>query len=202
MINCIFTPHCLERLCDKSCPAYVETSYLLERNGLIGNKFVYSLPDVLIDRSTKILNDEDSLICVTCSSSYTTFQIADAVTFVAICRNWRGNRLHCNVYNLRYSKYLEDIRRSWTTRAESDDLEYNKIFVQSAKILIVSGLDYVNFGDFESQTLLSIIQDRQSSGLKTIIVIPPLHTLISTKSSAFYDALIRCLKSGYKEVVK
>lgn len=34
MNNCIFTAHCTETICDKACPILVETSYLLERNGL------------------------------------------------------------------------------------------------------------------------------------------------------------------------
>ena len=34
MKSCIFSAHCTEPICDLACPSLVETTYLLERNGL------------------------------------------------------------------------------------------------------------------------------------------------------------------------
>ena len=42
MFNCIFTPHCMESFCDKSCPKLVETTYLLERNDINIDSHVFS----------------------------------------------------------------------------------------------------------------------------------------------------------------
>ena len=52
MDNCIFTAHCTEMCCDQSCPILVETSYLLERNGIqfsnpVFSKYSNSILDVV-----------------------------------------------------------------------------------------------------------------------------------------------------------
>ena len=123
------------------------------------------------------------------------------VTYCAICKNWQGSRLHCNVYNLKYSSYLDDLKQSWNSRQDGDELEYKKIWTNSAKVLVVSNFDYVNFGDFESQTLLNIIQYRQDKGLTTILVTPPISSLVSTKRSSFFD-LLRSNMSKIAKAVK
>ena len=41
MQNCIFSGHCSQQVCDKSCPTLVETTYLLERNNIAMNSDVF-----------------------------------------------------------------------------------------------------------------------------------------------------------------
>ena len=60
-----------------------------------------------------------------------------------------------------------------------------RIWSESAKILVVSNTDYVSFTDFESQTLLNLIQQRQSEGLTTIIVRPYGGGIRSTNSNKY-----------------
>lgn len=199
MYNCIFTSHCTESFCDKSCPILVETSYLLERNGISMDNPVFRASESKIEEACKLLDS--------CSGSLGLYQTinntvasSELLTYCAICRNWQGNRLHCNVYNLKYSKYLDDIKKSWNTKIESDQLEYIRIWSETAKILIISNLDYVNFGDFESQTLLNLIQQRQTNGLTTIFVSPPIHMLVSNKNSQFFGLLKSKLQSAVKVV--
>ena len=190
MYNCIFSAHCTEVICDKSCPALVETSYLLERNEISMSSFVFREPKSSIDKVCKFLDQFDGKLGVyVAKGDNDTVKASTLLTYCAICKNWQGSRLHCNVYNLKYSSYLEDLKQSWNARSDGEDLEYKKIWTNSSKILIVSNFDYVNFGDFESQTLLNLIQYRQDKGLTTILVTPPINSLISTKKSSFFDLL-------------
>ncbi len=55
MYNCIFTAHCTRAYCDGSCPALVETSYLLERNGITMNSFVFQSSDEAIHQMLDVL---------------------------------------------------------------------------------------------------------------------------------------------------
>lgn len=203
MNNCIFTAHCTELTCDRSCPAYVETSYLLERNEINFNNLALYADKSMIDQAVKVLDKSVGNIGAhVVSGRYTTIQWADTITYAAICQNWQGSQLHTTVYNLRLSKYLDMTKRSWGMKGEPDDLEYMNIWARSAKILIISNFDYVNFGDFESQTLLNLLQERQNGELTTILVTPPLKSLVSSKASIFFNSLKTRLNDAVKVVSK
>lgn len=195
MYNCIFSAHCTEQICDKSCPILAETSYLLERNNIGMQSKVFAADKVEISKYMNLLESEDALSLLVCKD---TVKSAELLTYCAICKNWRGNRLHCNVYNLKYSSYLESLKQSWSIKSEIDELEYIKIWIKSAKVLIISNLDFVNFGDFESQTLLNIIQSRNEYGKSTIVVSPPLRDLIKKPNSLFYVRLETVLHNAMK----
>lgn len=176
MDNCIFTAHCTEPVCDKACPILVETSYLLERNGLsFDNPVFHESPKNIKDAMNALHKSSGKLGTVI---SDDTIASSNLLTYCAICENWQGNRLHCNVYHLKFSNHVEAIQRSWSTKNPSDDLEYEQIWSSSAKILIVSNLDYVQFKDFQAQTLLNLIHNRMNNNLTTIIVSPALRTLV------------------------
>ena len=129
-------------------------------------------------------------------SSTNTVQDADLLTYCSICKNWKGSRLHCTVYNLKYSKYIEMIKKSWSTKSETSDLEYMRIFSSSAKVLIISNIDYVNFRDFECQTLLTLLQSRAGSEYTTFIVSPPVESLVG--DSLFFRKLTEIIRGGIK----
>lgn len=196
MYNCIFTSHCLENFCDGSCPILAQTSYLLERNGITMKNPVFNSSEADIRKMKSVLDiaAEKTYGLVIDNSSIDTIKAADLLTYVAICENWKGSNLHCTVYNLKYSIYLDELRKSWSLKSEPENLEYIRIWSQSAKILIVSNFDYVNFNEFESQTLLNLIQTRASSGLTTILVSPEPRKLMSTK---FNNPFFTTLKSNW-----
>lgn len=193
MDNCIFSAHCTNLTCDRSCPAYVETSYLLERNRLTFKNPVFSNTKLPLDKLASILKNNTGKL-ITLASSLDTITLSDAVTYCAICQNWQGAQLHCVVYHLRYSDYLDELKSSWSSGVDSESLEYAKIWTSHSKILIISNFDYVNFGDFESQTLLNILQARQHDGLTTVLVSPDINKLVSTKSSNFFMTLKSILR--------
>lgn len=97
---------------------------------------------------------------------------AELITYLGICRHWKGSRLHASVYSLQYSKYIDMMKQSWNYKVESDDLQYIKIWTEQSKLLVISNIDYVNFSDFECQTLLNLLQYREGNHLQTVIVAP------------------------------
>lgn len=205
MYNCIYSGHCTQMMCDKSCPTLAETSYLLERNNLPMSSQVFNMKDKHINRCLHILSVSEGKICseiVNTSDTredniwagQSTVSVADMIAYCGICQRWKGSRLHCTVYNLRFSTYVESIRNSWGGKGESEELEYMKIWSTSAKLLIISGLDYVNFRDFECQTLLTLLQTRSRSEYTTIIVSPLPSTLVG--NSNFFGKLTQLLNSS------
>ena len=181
MYNCIFTGHCIEeQACNSSCPALAQTSYLLERNDIKMTNSVFKMSDAEMKKYYDILNASTGrTTCATVANGEFTNQAADALTYCAICENWRGSQLHCTVYNLKFAQYLETLQSSWSFGDDSaDKLGQMKIWVANARVLIVSNLDFINFKDFQSQTLLSLLQSRVSMDLTTIVVTPPLSSLV------------------------
>jgi hypothetical protein len=116
-----------------------------------------------------------------------TIDASHIISYCAVCEYWRGNAFHCAVYHLDYSKFIEDTKKSWGLKEIPDDLEYQQIWTASAKVLIISNLDFINFKDYEAQTLLNLIHTRSSNGLKTIIISPSVASLVG--QGAFYKRM-------------
>ncbi len=200
MFNCIFTPHCTETFCDKSCPNLVETSYLLERNKIDISSPVFKDLYYLLDPMMKDLSKVETGIQTFFANSNDSVRVADFITYCEICKNWKGSRLHCTVYNLRYSRFLDDVKKSWGMKQEPEDLEYQRIWIDTSKVLIISNMDYVKFGDYETQTLLNLIQSRQTGDKKTILITPPINRIVTASSSSsssnlFFESLKQILNS-------
>lgn len=189
MNDCIFSAHCTEPICDRACSRYVQTSYLLERNGIKPSSNVFKRSAQNISSCNNILLDAKGKLRVV--ESQQTSAIAELLTYCAICQNWQNSRLHCNVYNLKFSKFLEETKRSWSYKNDPDDLEYMRIWSKSASILVISNIDFVNFGDFESQTLLNLLSERQDPELTTIVVSPEVRLLVG--KGLFYSRLQQIL---------
>lgn len=199
MYNCIFTSHCTEPFCDKSCPILVETSYLLERNKIDMSNSVFRELYPLVDSIMKDLDKSESGVQTFIVNSKDSVRVSEFITYCEICKNWKGSRLHCTVYNLKYSRYIDDTRKSWSAKSEPEELEYQRIWIDTSKVLVISNLDYVRFGDYETQTLLNILQSRQSSDKKTIIITPPVNRLVTSGSgnspNLFFESLRQILNS-------
>ena len=181
MYNCIFNGHCIEETpCNASCPALAQTTYLLERNDIKMTNPVFRMSDGELSRYYDILDKSaGKTASVVVPSGEFTNATADALTYCAICENWRGSQLHCTVYNLKFAQYIETIQGSWSFNGDgSDRLEQVKIWVANARVLIISNLDFVNFKDFQSQTLLSLLQSRVGMDLTTIVVTPTITSLV------------------------
>jgi len=185
MNKCMFTGHCIKASCDQSCPAFVESSFLLEQNGININSSVFHTDPALIAKYNKVIENSEGKLQTVIAKN--TNAVAELVTYCGICKYWKGSRLHTTVYNLKLSQYLEGIQNSWTTASNLDDLEYQKIWVSKAKLLIISNIDFVNFKDFQCQTLLSLLQSRDKAEFGTIIVSPQTQSLVG--SGLFFNRL-------------
>lgn len=185
MNKCMFSGHCIKTTCDKSCPAFVESSFLLEQNGININSTVFNADPSALKRYAKIVETSEGKIQTIIAKN--TNAVAELVTYCGICKYWHGSRLHTTVYNLKLSQYLEKTQNSWSGTSNLDELEYQKIWIEKAKLLIISNIDYVNFKDFQCQTLLTLLQSRDKQGMGTIIVSPNTHSLVG--SGLFFNRL-------------
>lgn len=185
MNKCIFSGHCIKSTCDQSCPAFVESSFLLEQNGISINSNVFHTDATVLSKYNKIIENSEGKLQTVIAKN--TNSISELLTYCGICKYWKGSRLHTVVYNLKLSQYLEGIQNSWSNNSNLDDLEYQKIWVSKAKLLIISNIDYVNFKDFQCQTLLSLLQTRDKPEFGTIIVSPQTQTLVG--SGLFFNRL-------------
>ena len=185
MNNCIFSGHCIKASCDQSCPAFVESSFLLEQNGIGMNSAVFHTNPAMLKKYNDIIaNNEGRLQTVIAKSTNTG---AELLTYCGVCKYWKGSRLHTIVYNLKLSQYLDSVQNSWSANTSKDDLEYQEIWLSKAKLLIISNIDFVNFKDFQCQKLLSLLQSREKPELGTIIVSPPTQSLVG--SGLFFNRL-------------
>ena len=194
MINCIFTGHCIEEQpCNTSCPALAQTSYLLERNGIKMSNPVFKMsPSEILKYRSILAESAGKCTSFIVQNGDFTNQAADALTYCAICENWRGSQLHCTVYNLKFAQYIETLQSSWSFGDDSSDkVNQMKIWVEKARVLIVSNIDFVNFKEFQSQTLLSLLQSRVGMDLTTIVVTPPVSSLVG--SGQFFPTLTSIL---------
>lgn len=187
----MFSGHCAELQCDKSCPILAQTAYLLDRNEISMNSPVFKMDRTVLDHYVSILNSSKGQINVVTEVNSTTL-VADGLTYCAICENWKGSQLHCTAFNLKFSKYLDTLQQSWSGLTDSSGAEYLKIWATSAKVLIISNIDYINFKDFQAQKLLSLLDERVNPDLTTIIVSPPISNLIG--DGPFFARLTEKLK--------
>lgn len=176
MYDCIFTGFCVNGECDRACPDYVESSYLLEKNNISIKSSVFHADPRLIQKYYNIVNSAEDKKLITVVANNTN-EASEMLTYCGICKHWKHSRLHMVVYNLRFSQYLDNVQKSWNTKGLSEETEYVKIWAETAKLLVISNLDYVNFKEFQCQTLLSLIQNRDANGLSTIIVSPQITSL-------------------------
>lgn len=172
MKQCIGSADCENRICDKSCPFFATSANLLEKNAITMKHRALQMTKIEKDFFEKaIQRAERSNFCTLAYvSPGTTGMVADKLTYYAICKYHSKSQMHVWVYNLNFTEYTEGIRNSWETGRRSDRIQDMDIYIESTKLLIVSGLEYLTFRDFECQTLLKIIEKRRQLNLPIVIV--------------------------------
>lgn len=183
-IDCPFKQFCRKTTCSNICPDYIEIQYLLERNNLDRDMSIYTRSLKAIQEASEWLTAASETYKVVISDD--TAETASRLTYVAICDHWKGNTLHCSVYHLNFTDYLNKLQQSWNG-ASSDELDYINIFIDKAKVLIISNFDYIQFKDFQAQTLLNMFTNRKVNHQSTIIVSPRISSLVG--SGPFFTRL-------------
>lgn len=195
MNNCIFSGHCIKKICDQSCPSLVESTYLLERNGIGMSSQVFNADPTLLNKHIRLLKSAEGKLATIIDNN--TTRTAEYLTYCGICQHYKGSNLRVPVYNLKLSQYLDGMQNSWTNKGNQDDLEYQKIWISKAKVLIISNLDFINFKDFQCQTLLTLLQSRNQPNLTTIIVAPGNDFGVSLVGTGnFFDILRKILNES------
>lgn len=178
VINCPFKQYCRATTCRTTCPNLNEYEYLMERNGMLGNENVYSFSPKALQNASDWLTAAQGKYKVVISND--TSDTASCLTYVAVCQHYKGNTFHCSVFHLNFNEYINRIQQSWSAAGTDDDLEYIQIFLEKAKVVIVSNLDYIQFKDFQAQTLLNLAHNRKLHNQSTIIVSPKFNSLVGS----------------------
>ena len=178
MLNCPYNNSCIKPSCDLSCGEFSEFEHWFNRCGLtITNPALRSSvqkineADNLIKCAESDVNTDSSYIHLSIYSGPQAQQMADLTSYVAICKYCRNIGFYNGVYKLNFSQYIEEIKKSWNNRYNDEKLEDMKLWIRSSKYLIICNLGLVRFGDFESQTLLTLFQERYEQNKFTILVL-------------------------------
>lgn len=184
---CPFAGHCIKQECTTACPDYGELSYLLERNRIDAESSVFNRSQKVISDAKSVLGQAKKRLAYVVSSHVK--DTSDLLAYLAICESWQGSCFHCCVYHLDFYKHLEKIQRSWGLQSRPDDLEYEQIWLETAEVLIISNFDFVQFKDFQAQTMLNMISNRLNNGATTILVGPDTRSLVGANNSIFFTRM-------------
>lgn len=191
--DCMFSPYCCATLCDRSCPKWAQTDYLLMRNGLSYSSRPFRMKQSSLDKYISVYEKAcscGSAVTVTCKDAV---KVAEVMSYVAVCNTWQGSAMRVKCYHLLYSQYLESVQSSFGGRM-NEDAQYAELWSKSCNVLVISGIDYVNFKDFQSQKLLQLLQDRERKRKVTIIVSPKVENIMG--GGKMYDLLLSKLRSN------
>lgn len=193
MFDCIYGERCIRTQCDLACPLHAEITYWMERcNITLSNPVLRIDTEQLNKCKSMVQNNTDGVFTYRAKNTVAT---ADLFTYCAICLHGIGTNMRNGIYQLNFSEYIDENRKTWSTRTESEKLEFMKIWSNTSKDLIISHLDYVSFGDYECQMLLTLIQSRRLPGKTTYIIIPSETELVG-RNSSFYSTMINELKES------
>lgn len=187
--NCVFGAFCCEQICDRSCTKWAQMDYLMMRNGLDYSSRPFQLKQESLDRYIQAY--ESSIGKTIVFTSKDTIKSAEALAYVAVCNKWKGSAMRVKSFHLMFSKYVDALQSSWGN-SKTDDVAYSEIWSKSSDVLIISGMDYVNFKDYQSQLLLQLVQDREREGKTTILVCPRIENVMG--SGKMYSLLISKMK--------
>ena len=197
MNNCLYNNSCIRFKCDLACKPYTEFEHWFNRCGLttknplfLADQSKYEVCNELLKSAELDLRDESNYMHIGVYSGPNAQLVADLTTYLAIIRYCLGCGLYNGVYRLNFSEYLDEIKSSWNNRSNTTSLDNMKIWIKSSKCVIIYNLGLVRFGDFESQTLLSIFQERYDQEKYTIVVLENGKLSLPGKhDSMFYQKL-------------
>lgn len=197
MLKCPYNSNCSKLGCDLSCAHFSETLHWIDRANLQvkSGVFTCSLKDCetahkIVEQAINDLGTNSQYAHLSVTQTDNPQYTAECLAYYIIFRYCRGIGFYNGIYKLNLLDYIDRIKASWSTREPSDRLENIKIWIKSSKYLIITNLDLIRFGDFESQTLLSILQDRYGDDNVTIICLSKgQYGLVGKPDSLFFARL-------------
>lgn len=183
--SCPFDAYCTLPLCDRSCPRWAQVDYLLMRNSLSLNSRPFKTKLSVLEKYDELYRIRVGRSTVVTTSD--TTKCAESLSYVSVFNNWEKSAMRVKCYHLVFSRYVDALQASWSS-SKSDELQYEELWVKSCNVLVVSGIDYVNFKDFQCQLLLQLLQDREREGKTTFVVSPKVEKL--SGSGGMFNLLV------------
>ena len=197
---CPFSSQCERAFCDYSCGKNVLFDVMMKKSE-IKPQDVGAISVKLRDKVKQDLAKfKGSTIYITANRG--NKMLGDIYAWLAACKLCPYYGSDVTVYHLKYSKYLEQLRQSWATKYEPEELIEARCFVNTARVLVVSSLEYVQYKDFESQTLFSLLGERSyNRDFTTIVIGPEINTWLGPHitRSQFANRLGIMLEEAVKE---
>lgn len=165
MNKCIFGCYCQTDECTEACPKWSETQYLQLRNKINEGDYNYTYKD--LDRMLSIIDKASEQGFVTlerCKLHY----ISEIGT-VCIDNLYHNNGHRCSVYTISFNDYISKVKDNFSRKSKTEEFEMMEIWMKSAKVLLIYGLDYMPIGTFEFSTLFQIFESREFEGKSTIV---------------------------------
>lgn len=197
---CPFSSQCERAFCDYSCGKNVLFDVMMKKSQ-IKPQDVGAISVKLRDKVKQDLAKfKGSTIYIIANRG--NKMLGDIYAWLAACKLCPYYGSDVTVYHLKYSKYLEQLRQSWATKYEPEELIEARCFINTARVLVVSSLEYVQYKDFESQTLFSLLGERSyNREFTTIVVGPEINTWLGPHitRSQFANRLGIMLEEAVKE---
>lgn len=197
---CPFSSQCERAFCDYSCGKNVLFDVMMKKSE-IKPQDVGAISVKLRDKVKQdLVKFKGSTIYITANRG--NKMLGDIYAWLAACKLCPYYGSDVTVYHLKYSKYLEQLRQSWATKYEPEELIEARCFINTARVLVVSSLEYVQYKDFESQTLFSLLGERSyNREFTTIVVGPEINTWLGPHitRSQFANRLGIMLEEAVKE---
>lgn len=197
---CPFSSQCERAFCDYSCGKNVLFDVMMKKSE-IKPQDVGAISVKLRDKVKQDLAKfKGYTIYITANRS--NKMLGDIYAWLAACKLCPYYGSDVTVYHLKYSKYLEQLRQSWATKYEPEELIEARCFINTARVLVVSSLEYVQYKDFESQTLFSLLGERSyNRDFTTIVIGPEINTWLGPHitRSQFANRLGIMLEEAVKE---
>lgn len=197
---CPFSSQCERAFCDYSCGKNVLFDVMMKKSEIKP----HDVGAISVKLRDKVKQDlakfKGCTIYITANRG--NKMLGDIYAWLAACKLCPYYGSDVTVYHLKYSKYLEQLRQSWATKYEPEELIEARCFINTARVLVVSSLEYVQYKDFESQTLFSLLGERSyNRDFTTIVIGPEINTWLGPHitRSQFANRLGIMLEDAVKE---
>ena len=166
---CPFCAACDAPVCDYSCNRTSTLNSMMDLSELEPTKFGEIPEDsikMILDYMDKFKGKTGMVLCNK-NSKY----LADLYTWVAICKLARFYGSKMTVFELDFNWYMQNMRSGNWGRGETERMSDVRYLLSTVRVLVITGLEYIQWYDMESQTLMNLIGDRErSTDFSTVIV--------------------------------
>lgn len=197
--QCMYCNICTEYECNFTCIKGVTSQYYVDASNfpLYSSEFMNFYTDEDFVKFGNIIKDHRRGYGVVVSKGRK--YLSDAFFYAAMVIENYHSLYWPEAFMLNYRKYTDAYRRSWTTGEEPDSLQEARYNAEHCCTLIITGLDTMIFGDFESQTLLALLEDRNKAKQSTIIVMSDVDSINTNSRST--TTFVRSLREELRKRV-